>query len=139
MEYTLTLPIRAIGKERPRFAGHAYTPARTASTEALIAAEWVAAKLPRNLDGALRLYVRATYRVPASRQKGARKVEIGEPYDQTPDCDNVWKLCADALQGVAYESDRRIADAGIAQVWGDRDSLTITLAQMGRADGGDGW
>ena len=125
---TLTIAMHPRGKERPRKGqGRFYTPPATQAAEARIAQEYVAAKLPRNIEGPLRLYVRAVYAMPASWSKKKRAEMLGKYYESTPDCDNVWKLASDSLNGIAYGDDRHIADAGIQQTWGEADSLTIEI------------
>lgn len=129
--HTLTIAMRARGKQRPREGrGRWYTPPETQAAEDRIAREYCLAKLPRNLQGPLRLYVKAVYAMPASWSKKKRADMLGKYYESTPDCDNCYKLVADSLNGIAYGDDRHIADAGIQQTWGESDSLTIVIGQL---------
>lgn len=130
MQYTLTIPMRARGKQRPRVYGRrAITPPETAEAEARIAAEWQAARLPW-IEGPVALHIEAIYAVPKSWSKKRKLAALGAPMESSPDFDNVAKLASDALNGVAYPDDRHIAHCGIRQVWGETDKLTITVSAI---------
>lgn len=132
-ERTLTLPIRALGKQRARRGkgGVWYTPERTRALEKQIAAEWMAARLGR-LSGPLSLSVLAQYAPPKSWSKARRETVMAywTWYEGKPDGDNALKLIADALNGVAYADDRQIAEASIRQIYAPADRLTIELREM---------
>lgn len=126
--HTLTIPMRAIGKARARVYGRrAVTPPATAEAEKRIAAEWVAAGLPRMIDGPLALHVEAVYAMPASWSRLKRAAGVGRPMRSVPDVDNLAKLALDALNGVAYPDDQHITDLGVSKIWGEADSLTIRI------------
>ncbi len=128
----LTVPMRAIGKGRPRFGnGRTWTPAATKQAENAIACLWAAEHGNAMLDGTLRMIVRAEYEPPASWSAKKRQESWGQLKPTKPDCDNVFKLVADALEGVAYANDARIADAGVSKRYGPEDRLTITVEAIG--------
>ena len=134
VERALTLPVRALGKQRARRGkgGVWYTPEATRAAERRIATEWMAARLGR-LSGPLSLRVVAEYAPPKSWSKAWKTSACGEPYAQKPDGSNVLKLVEDALNGVAYADDRQIAEVSIRQVYGAADSLTIEIREMADA------
>lgn len=82
------------------------------------------------LTGAIRLYVKAEYAPPPSWSKRRRDQAIGKPKTTKPDADNVYKLVADALNGVAYTDDALVADGRFSKTYGHADSLTITVEPM---------
>lgn len=93
-----------MGKQRPRFNGvtrRAYTPEKTADAEKEIWAAYCAACAKAGYQGP----VRAPAHVPVALcvavygdlPKDRRKAVMCEPYTVKPDCDNVVKLVADAL------------------------------------------
>ncbi|HLS19456.1 MAG TPA: RusA family crossover junction endodeoxyribonuclease [Paracoccaceae bacterium] len=132
MQHTLTIPMRAIGKQRPRVYGHrAVTPPETKAAEARIAAEWMAARLPM-VEGPVALHIDAVYAMPTSWPVKRKIAALGAPMESARqcDCDNALKLCLDALNGVAYPDDRHVTEASVAQVWGQYDSLTITVSAI---------
>lgn len=126
----LRLPIRAEGKQRARKGRNGwYTPERTRQLEAWIAGEWMAAGLGR-LSGPLGLRVVAEYAPPKSWRVHQKVAAYGESYCGKPDADNVLKLIADALNGVAYADDKQIAEASIRQVYAERDAVTIEISEV---------
>lgn len=132
LQHTLTIPMRARGKQRPRVYGkRTITPPETVAAEKRIAAEWQAARLPV-VEGPVRVSVRAIYAMPASWSKRRRLMMDGAWCESgaIADADNCLKLCLDALNEVAFADDRHIADARIQKLWGRTDSLAITVEHM---------
>lgn len=96
------------GKPRPRFnyrGGHAgaYTPTDYARYERMIASEYVrqGGELHR---GPIAIKVDIERALPRSRPKRV----TSEPDTYKPDADNLGKAVLDALNGVAYEDDRKV-------------------------------
>jgi Holliday junction resolvase RusA-like endonuclease len=126
------------GKGRPRFArrtGHAYTPQRTASYEAMLRHE--AALAMRNLsplEGALRVQVIAYFGIPASWSTKKRRAALAGLVRPTkrPDWENVAKML-DALNGVVWRDDAQIVSGIIEKHYSDRPRLRVEVARFGEA------
>lgn len=107
-----------IGKARPRFTkgGQTYTSKKTRRAEAAIRRTFVAAGGHKLEKGVLvAIYVTVIFPIPKSYSKKRAKAcmdSIEQP-TKKPDADNILKLVMDALNGVAYEDDRQVVDAGI--------------------------
>lgn len=108
-----TVDIEPIGKARPRFtrSGHAYTPQKTKDAEELIAAAYRAAGgrcIPKGVP--VELEVLARFPIPKSFSQKKRGAVLDSEILPTkkPDADNILKLVADALNGVAYEDDAQV-------------------------------
>ena len=108
-----TVDIEPIGKARPRFTkkGHAYTPQKTKDAEALIAAAYRAAGgrcIPKGVP--VELEVLARFPIPKSFSQKKRSAVLDSEIlpMKKPDADNILKLAADALNGVAYEDDAQV-------------------------------
>lgn len=111
-----SVPGAPVGKGRPRFARQgafvrAYTPEKTASYENLVklaAREAMRGRAP--IRGPVSLRIMAYVVPPASWSKKKRSFALhGLTRPQSkPDIDNMAKLCADALNGIAYDDDRQI-------------------------------
>ena len=108
-----TVDIEPIGKARPRFTktGHAYTLQKTKDAEELIAAAYRAAGggcIPKGVP--IGLEVTAYFPIPKSYSQKKRDDAMSRNILPTkkPDADNILKLAADALNGVAYEDDAQV-------------------------------
>lgn len=125
---TLEIRMKPIGKARPRFTrGRTYTPQTTKDAENLIACAWVSEHGREYVDGPVRLSIVAEYAPPASWSAKKRQDHFGKPKVTKPDADNVFKLVSDALNGIAYSDDARIAGASIAKIYGPEDIIKITV------------
>ena len=126
MTYTFTIPGPPCAKQRPRFSnGHAYTPEKTIAYESLVK---MAYQGPR-LEGQIRMEVHAYFQIPKSATKAQRnQMSIrGICPTKRPDADNILKICADSLNGIAYADDSQIVEATVRKFYGDpRVEVTLT-------------
>lgn len=100
-------PLR--GKGRPRFAGHAYTPAVTRQYEGEIQGAWLLAH-GELLDGPVAVDVTAYQALPRRATKAFREAAArGDLWPSCkPDIDNIIKIALDALNGYAYTDDKQV-------------------------------
>lgn len=124
------------GKQRPRhnrFTGVTYTPAETKHREQSIAAAYRAQMggymFPQG--SYLLLSVTAYMPIPKSASKKKRQQMLdGEIRPAVkPDCDNIFKLVADALNGIAYDDDKCIVDATIRKYYSEHPRTEIMLTE----------
>lgn len=111
------------GKARPRFtrSGHAYTPSDTREYEQQVKLAYIAAGgklIPAGTPVAIE--ITAWYDIPKSasgalRERMARREVV--PVIK-PDWDNIGKIIADALNGVAWHDDAQITQATVHKVYG---------------------
>jgi Holliday junction resolvase RusA-like endonuclease len=120
------------GKGRPRFVrrtGHAFTPARTASYEAMLRHEAALVMGERSpLEGALRVQVAAHFGIPASwsgKKKAAALAGEIRP-TKRPDADNICKML-DGLNGIVFRDDAQAIEVTIAKHYSDRPRLRIEV------------
>lgn len=122
------------GKQRPRhnrYTNTTYTPYETQWHEKQIALEYK--KQCGNVrfpSGAyVELRVTAYMKIPKSTSKAARTKMIDGLIRPTvkPDIDNIWKLVADALNGIAYEDDKCIVDAQVQKFYSEQPRTEIVL------------
>lgn len=96
---------RVVGKQRPRFRGHAYTSEATREAERAIRDAWVAAHGSRpDYRGPVRVLVSCGRELARTSPKR----NAGMPDTSRPDIDNVCKLVMDALSGVAWRDDSQV-------------------------------
>lgn len=108
------IPGKPFGKQRPRStkSGIVYTPEETTSYENLIkrACQDSRDGIYFGVDQPIGLGIKAYYPIPASTSKKARTAMLSGQMLPTkkPDCDNIVKIVADALNGIAYHDDKQI-------------------------------
>lgn len=114
---TFTVPVRPVGKQRPRAGsdGTFYTPTKTAEFEEMVAAH-AKRERPRDwsLDGEFRVDV-------VIRYSGKRRA----------DGDNVQKAVWDGLNGVLYNDDRQVLQwTGVVEVDCGEDNLVVKVRRI---------
>lgn len=123
--FELVIPGPPRGKGRPRFNAQAidgkvrrktYTDAQTRREEERIQTLWMAAGRPRLPEAALSLRLAVYLPRPLAHygRHGLREsAHLCVDATKKPDADNVWKLVADALSGLAWTDDRFIVEATV--------------------------
>ena len=129
---TFTVPGPAVGKQRARVTrtGHAYTPSRTTNYEALIKQTFAAAypgHVPLEGPIVLKLDI---YVVPS--QEAARRLKKTPWMRPTikPDIDNILKLYADSLNGLAYRDDKQIVGTLARKFYGDAPRVEVAIEEV---------
>lgn len=137
MEVHFTVPGEPVGKGRPRFSRQgsyvmAYTPDKTASYENLIKLEYERQSGYSFGEKTIGLRVTAYFAIPKSASKvKRRRMMCGEIHPaKKPDIDNVCKVVADALNGVAYKDDRQIVYTEIAKRYDDMPRMDVTIFEV---------
>ena len=134
MRISFTVQGDPFGKQRPRHtkSGHTYTPDETREHEQLIA--WAYRRQCRNFRFPPKTYIDirviAYIKIPKSASKENREKMIAGEIRPTvkPDWDNIGKLVADALNGIAYDDDKCIVDAMVRKFY-STDPRTVVILQ----------
>lgn len=124
-----------VGKGRPRFsrAGkgvRTYTPKKTAEYETEVQRAFMALGKPKFCKGEpIRMHIDAYYGPPKSISKiKAKKMISGELKPiKKPDLDNVIKIIADALNGIAYEDDTQLVEVHAVKQYGGVPRVCVSL------------
>lgn len=129
MEYKFTVPGEPTGKGRPRITKWgAHTPEKTVLYENLVKTAYNGGMM----DGALFMDIKAYYQIPVSaskkKQEMMRRMEIYPT--KKPDCDNVIKIIADALNKIAYNDDSQIVIAKIEKLYADTPMVEVAVGQL---------
>jgi Holliday junction resolvase RusA-like endonuclease len=144
----LSIPGEPIGKQRPKVfpvktkAGfivrRGVTPEKTLNYETLIR-QLFAVKYPgfEPIEGPLVLKVEAFLSIPkAATAKRRAAMAAGDIIpEKRPDFDNLAKIAADALEGLAFRNDSQIAEAVIRKRYSQVPRMWIEVRTLGR--GGD--
>jgi Holliday junction resolvase RusA-like endonuclease len=137
---TFTIPGRPRGKERPRAApgqSRPYTPARTVAAEREILTLFKQARRdPRPLTGPVLLTIEAVFPIPAKWPKALRDFALtGRLYcTSKPDRDNIEKLVADALNGIAWCDDAQVVDGPVLKRYGQPARTVVRVEAVDQPD-----
>ena len=129
----LTIPGEPCAKQRPRTTkqGHTYTPQKTVNYETLVRQLYITQNFRKQLEGALKMTVRAYFAIPKSdSNKKAYQKSIGiiRP-TKRPDWDNVGKVISDALNGLAYHDDSQIVSATVEKWYSLEPRVEVILME----------
>lgn len=134
MTVYLEIPGTPMGKERPRhnrYTNATYTPEKTKAREEEIALnyrkQYGGRRFPKECY--LELTVRAFMPIPKSATKTVKEKMKSSAIRPTvkPDCDNILKLVADALNGIAYDDDKQIVKMTVAKVYSETPCTEIYI------------
>jgi Holliday junction resolvase RusA-like endonuclease len=130
------IPGVPIPKGRARFTrtGHAYTPARTRSYEAVVQqAAVLAMRGKQPIKGPVDLSVQVTLPIPASWPAKARALAAdgGMLPTSRPDLDNYIKVC-DALNTIVWADDAQVVLLSAFKIYGNEPALTIVVTEVNR-------
>ena len=131
----LIIPGNPMAKGRPRWSRHGtYTPEKTVAYETLIK-ELFVIKYPnfKPLEGSLSLNVIAQFSIPKSASKKKRAEMLAGKIRPSgrPDIDNIIKIFADGLNGLAYRDDAQISMVSARKVYGEMPQVWITISEGG--------
>lgn len=122
------------GKERPRYSSKSktvYTPVKTENYEKLIAGTYKAeyGNFRFSIGEPLEMRILAYIGIPASDAASTRLKKLRREIRPTkkPDWDNIGKIVADALNGVAYHDDAQVVDAITRKFYSDNPRVEIVI------------
>jgi len=132
MNISLTIPGNPVGKQRARVCrtGHAFTPAKTVNYEALVK-QTFAAKYPDfvPMSGPVRMIL-SIWLMPSKETQRKIKKSIARIYPIIkPDADNILKIVADALSGLAFVDDKQIISVYAEKKYSLRPCVEVILAE----------
>lgn len=131
----LIIPGKPMGKQRPRVlkSGITYTPKETANYEVyikqLFATEY---KMHKPKEGPLIMRITAYFPIPQSTSKSKKvAMERGDIRPtKKPDIDNIIKIIADALNGLAYLDDKQIVSCTVEKYYSSVPSVHVELEEI---------
>lgn len=132
----IDVPGEPFAKQRPRAAKKGryitiYTPRETKNYEEKVRKVYNSMYPGFQLDGALTANIEGIFSVPesVSNKKKKEMLEGEIPHTKKPDCDNMGKICLDALNGIAYPDDALINNLAITKRYGDSAKVRITIIE----------
>lgn len=143
---TFTVPGVPVGKQRAgrhtttttdttgvtRSQTRSFTPSATKNYEELVAS-WARISRVELIEGPVEIGIAILRTIPPSWSKRKRDAARAERYATgKPDIDNVVKSILDALSGIAYRDDTKVAKLAVVRLWGLKDSVDITVGPAQR-------
>ena len=118
---------------------HSYTPEKTKEYEQLVLMCYKGAKSKEKFFNKepLVMTIVAFYEIPKSTTKKDRElIHSGELYPtKKPDADNIAKIIADALNGVAYADDNQIVRMFVFKEYAEgKPYVKVKIRRLGRED-----
>ncbi len=126
------------GKQRARFTrrGISYTPKDTITYESHVRHAFLNSMATdfQPYDGPVEIEVTSVHPIPSSWTKKKKALAAsGTMFCMTkPDWDNIGKIVCDALNGVAFTDDARVASAKIRKVYGCIPATHVRITFMGQ-------
>ena len=136
MRIEFTIPGEPCGKGRPRFtkSGHTYTPEKTAVYENLVKLEYERRCGDNHFeaDKALGMQIKAYFQIPKSVSIKKRAEMINGDIFPTkkPDADNILKIIADALNGIAYADDKQVVTAEVQKLYAENGYTEVAIWEV---------
>lgn len=134
------VPGDPVGKARPRVVdGHAYTPSKTKAYEHAVRLAYREAAIGRGAgltpipkSTGVDISVWCYYRIPksASKSRRAKMLDWEIKPMKKPDLDNVLKVVADALNGVAYEDDCQIVVMSASKRYSETPGIRVAVGEV---------
>jgi Holliday junction resolvase RusA-like endonuclease len=138
MKIAFEIPGQPEGKGRPRFSVRNGRPSTRTPDATVVYENYVrvmyqnsgGARFPD--DAALSMDVLAFYQIPKSASQKKKNDMQSEKILPTkkPDLDNVLKVIADSLNGMAYRDDSQIVDCRIRKFYSDIPRVYVEISEV---------
>ena len=134
MKFKISGKIKA--KQRPKFGqGRTYTPTDTVNYENYIKILYQQ-ECNNHFSRPVKMVITAYFQMPASRTKTQNTLDKflkSTPFPtKKPDADNIGKIVADSLNGIAYKDDAQIVDMQIIKKWSmeNEEYLEVEIIEL---------
>ncbi|HBG8471019.1 TPA: RusA family crossover junction endodeoxyribonuclease, partial [Clostridioides difficile] len=123
-----------VGKERPRMNSitkRTYTPNKTRDYEELI--RWLyQSKVKYYFEGYIKMTLRCYYSIAKSNSKKIKEQKRNNVLrpSKKPDIDNVIKVVADSLNGIAYKDDTQIVEVVASKYYSDKPRVEVMIEDI---------
>lgn len=131
----LIIPGKPLGKQRPRVLknGITYTPKETVNYETLIKEIYSTEyRLAGPKEGPLKMKIVAYFPIPES-VSNIKKTDMERGNirpTKKPDIDNIVKIVADALNGLAYLDDKQIVSCTVEKYYSSIPRVQVELEEV---------
>ena len=126
---------KPVGKGRPRMnrkTGRVYTPDKTLQAENAVKRAYYSQCRDVFFESYVRMELKLYYAIAKSNTKKIKEQKLlGELRpDIKPDIDNVIKLIADSLNGLAYKDDTQIIELEAKKYYSDNPRMEIVIQSI---------
>lgn len=136
MKYGITIQGEPVPKGRPRLGkGKTYTPEKTRQYENMVKLIYMhkhGATIEQLAGEQLRMTIRAFFGIPKSKSKKLKQsMELNETRPiKRPDVDNIIKVVADALNGIAYADDSQIVEVVAGKYYSHNPRVEMEIEKI---------
>ena len=129
------IPGKIKAKQRPKFGqGRTYTPTDTVNYENYIKILYQQ-ECKKHFTGPVKMVITAYFQMPASKiktERALKKFLTELPYPvKKPDADNIGKIVADSINGIAYKDDSQVVDMQIFKKWSNAEEyVEVEIIEM---------
>lgn len=129
------IPGKIKAKQRPKFGqGRTYTPTDTINYENYIKILYQQ-ECKKHFTGPVKMVITAYFQMPASKiktERALKKFLTELPYPvKKPDTDNIGKIVADSINGIAYKDDSQVVDMQIFKKWSNAEEyVEVEIIEM---------
>lgn len=140
---------KPMGKQRPRFSRRGrftttYTPQKTMDYEENVRQECIKAmQLTKDYgwfnEEPLQMSIVANYEIPKSySKKKIQLIQSGKVFaTKKPDVDNIFKIVADSLNGVAYKDDSQIIWGSVLKKYSSEPCVEVLISKVEKIEEGE--
>lgn len=129
----LVIPGKPVAKARARITKWgSYTPEKTVNYETLIKELYIINHPGVRLSGMLELDMEAYFPIPKATSKKNRLLMLSGGIRPTvkPDIENIYKIIADALNGLAYDDDKQIVSGSMDKYYSEDPRVEIYVREL---------
>lgn len=139
MKIEFTVFGEPMGKQRPKFSRrgscvHTYTPDKTVSYENLVKLEYERQcgnnSFPKGTE--IKMHIEAYFSIPksTSRKKTTQMLDKYIRPTKKPDADNIIKIIADSLNGIAYYDDSQIVSCKCDKYYDSQPCVIVSICDV---------
>ena len=136
MKIKFYIPGTPQGKARPRFTktGRTYTPKKTADYENTVRLMYrrVCGNAKFEKGVGLKMNITAYFGIPksTSKKKIAQMLKGSIRPTKKPDADNIAKVIADSLNGVAYHDDAQLVEVNVRKFYREHEGVEVEIEEV---------
>lgn len=129
----LGAPVPFARTRRSFTTGHPINPPKQQNAAAAFRLVAQTAMIGRSrFEGPITVRMTAVFEVPASWSKKKRQAALANIIrpNGRPDIDNIYKLCADAANGIVWRDDALVVNALLAKIYGHQAKVVLTVSAL---------
>ena len=141
IRFTILGEPKGKGRHRTTKQGIVFTPKETVAYENLVVASYKGQVGQARFkdDSQLSINIKAYFKIPksASKKKRAEMLDSNVRPTKKPDFDNIGKIIADSLNGIAYRDDSQLVSGTVEKYYSENPRVEVEIYEVGGTDCGN--